>query len=43
MAKVISWVCTKCGRSTAASKKPGTNNTSYGKCPKGGEHNWKRK
>lgn len=40
MAIPMLWKCTKCGRKTMASTKPGTGNTSYGKCPKGGEHRW---
>ena len=37
----VGWICTKCGRKTQASSKPGTNGTDYGKCKDGTKyHNW---
>lgn len=39
----IVWICKKCGRQTSSSRKPGENGTDYGRCPKGGDHNWAKK
>lgn len=42
MATPVVWQCTKCGRTTTATQKPGTGNTQYTKCSASsdGKHKW---